>query len=92
MYCIYQIRNLVNNKTYIGQRKCPEDRTIYNDYYMGSGKILKKAINKHGIKNFKREILEICESKQKVNEIPSISKEITIWERKYTINQICRSF
>lgn len=24
MYYIYEIKNNINNKTYIGQRKCPE--------------------------------------------------------------------
>lgn len=67
MYYIYCITNLVNNKTYIGQRKCPKDRTIYNDYYMGSGKILNQAYEKYGKNNFQKSILAITETKENVN-------------------------
>lgn len=63
IYYIYKITNTINNKMYIGQHL-----GNINDSYMGSGKILKYAINKYGIKNFKKEIIEICESKQIANE------------------------
>ena len=41
---VYEITNLVNGKKYIGKRscKCP----IEEDKYIGSGKLLKKAIDK----------------------------------------------
>lgn len=58
---IYKTTNLINNKIYIGQDK------HNNTDYLGSGKILKKAIKKYGIKNFKKEILEICKSQEELN-------------------------
>ena len=53
-YYLYKITNLVNNKVYIGVHK-----TVHmNDGYMGSGKIIRQAIEKYGLSNFKKEIVE----------------------------------
>ncbi|GJQ43892.1 MAG: hypothetical protein JETCAE03_33900 [Ignavibacteriaceae bacterium] len=49
---IYKTTNLINNKIYIGKD------TKNQRQYFGSGKLIKKAIKKYGIKNFKKEILE----------------------------------
>ena len=53
-YYLYQITNLVNNKIYVGVHKTID----MNDGYMGSGKVIKRAIEKHGTDNFKKDILE----------------------------------
>ena len=57
MFYIYRITNNVNGKTYIGQRKCPKNKTPMEDSYMGSGKLIKRAIKKHGIENFTKTII-----------------------------------
>lgn len=55
---IYEITNLLNNKKYIGFK-------VYSkgwETYMGSCKPLNKDIEKLGVENFKRVILEECDS------------------------------
>ena len=53
---IYKITNLLNNKIYIGKD------TTNNDDYFGSGVLIKRAIDKYGINNFEKVILETCDS------------------------------
>ena len=62
---IYITTNLINNKKYIGQKKYGVKNC---ETYLGSGIILKQAIEKHGRENFKRDILEECYSKEELNE------------------------
>lgn len=57
MYTVYQTTNLINGKIYVGVHKT----TNPNDDYLGSGMILKNAVEKYGAENFKKEILYICE-------------------------------
>jgi len=59
---IYKTINLINNKIYIGQD------SNNNPKYLGSGLLLRKAINKYGKKNFKKEILEFCNNQNELNE------------------------
>lgn len=59
---IYKTTNLVNSKIYVGQD------SNNNSNYLGSGKLLCRAIKKYGIENFKKEIIEVCLSKTELNE------------------------
>ena len=56
-YYLYEIRNKLNGKKYVGVHKTDD----MNDGYMGSGKVLKLAVQKHGIENFEKIILEMFE-------------------------------
>ena len=57
-YTIYIITNLTNDKIYIG---CHKTNNL-DDGYLGSGKILQRAIKKYGEKSFKKEYLAIFDN------------------------------
>jgi len=57
-FIIYKTTCLVTGKFYVGMH-CTDN---LNDGYLGSGKILKLSIRKHGVENHVREVLLQCES------------------------------
>jgi group I intron endonuclease len=59
---IYKTTNLINNKIYVGQSK-NDDKN-----YLGSGTYIIKSIKKYGRSNFKKEILENCETPEQLND------------------------
>lgn len=56
---IYKTTNMLSGRYYIGMHSTDS----LDDGYLGSGNRLRLAIRKHGKSNFKREILEFCESR-----------------------------
>ena len=62
---IYLTTNLINNKKYVGQHR---SEIFEPNKYLGSGKLLQKAIDKYGKENFRCELLEECSSDSELNE------------------------
>lgn len=82
IFYIYKITNIQNGKYYIGAH----ETTNFNDDYMGSGKLLKQAIDKYGIENFKKEILHICKDRKDLYFQESIYVDQKCVEDSYSYN------
>lgn len=61
---IYKTTNLINNKVYIGKK----ESSSYVPSYLGSGKLIRKAIAKYGVENFKNEIVDVASNKEELNQ------------------------
>ena len=81
-YVIYEVTNLVNGKTYIGQHITDD----LEDGYLGSGKALKAAIKKYGRENFRREILLFARNEQALNILEMMAVTPEFCERKDNYN------
>lgn len=78
-YTVYKITNKLNAKFYIGKHKTKN----LDDGYMGSGKLIKDAIKKHGIDNFKKEILHVFETEDEMNEAEA--RLVVLGENSYNL-------
>lgn len=59
---IYETKNLVNGKTYIGKKQGEFDKTYY-----GSGMILQQALKKYGRENFEVVVLSTYNTEEDLN-------------------------
>ncbi len=71
IHSVYKTINLINQKYYIGKHSSKNP----NDEYLGSGLALQRAIKKHGLENFKKEVLHLYES-----EVDAYNKERELLE------------
>lgn len=80
---VYKTTNLINNKIYIGVHSTYE----LDDGYLGSGKLLRKAIEKYGRENFKKEILDFFNSKDECFDFESqlVNSEFVVEQSNYNI-------
>lgn len=84
-YYIYQITNLVNNKIYVGVHKTSH----LDDGYMGSGKVIRHAIEKHGLENFRKDILEFFQNAKDMyaREKEIVTEEFLLREDVYNLRR-----
>jgi len=82
-YTVYKITNLVNNKIYIGKHQT----TDLNDGYLGSGKLLRRAIGKYGVENFQKEILHVFDNEADMNarERELVTEDFVLQETNYNL-------
>ena len=84
-YLVYKTTNLVNGKIYIGKHETDN----LDDGYLGSGKLLRRAIEKYGEENFKREILFECSTREEMNakEAELVNEEFLKRDDVYNLKQ-----
>jgi group I intron endonuclease len=59
---VYKTTNLLDEKVYVGQDYHE------NPSYLGSGKLLTRAVKKYGKENFVKEVIDFAESMRELNE------------------------
>ena len=77
---VYKTTNKVNGRFYIGVHTSSEA----DDEYLGSGKLLKQAINKYGRQSFEKTIIAKFKNKKKAYELESL-----IVDKNLTANRKC---
>lgn len=89
---IYRIRNLVNNKSYIGSAINLKNRWAVHQYTFNKGKHPNRYLNfafiKYGLINFIFEVLEYCKKEDLINKEQSW---IDFCNPEYNIRKIAKS-
>lgn len=81
-YLVYQTTNTVNNYIYVGVHITSN----LDDGYLGSGKLLARAIAKYGADKFERTILHMCENIDQMFELESQIVNEAFVQRQDTYN------
>lgn len=86
-YTVYRTVNMLNNKEYVGFHTVKsldniiceksENGSIFDDGYLGSGKLIKQALEKYGPMNMYQELIMVTDDKQ---EAENLEKEIVCRE------------
>ena len=83
-HLLYKITNKINGKYYIGVHSTDS----IDDGYMGSGKLIKRAVEHYGPENFVREIVFRGESREEVLELEEliVSPEFVKLDESYNLS------
>lgn len=84
-FYLYQITNNLNGKIYVGVHQTAN----LQDGYMGSGKVIQRALAKHGVENFTKVILETFEDEKSMyaREAELVNDEFLSREDVYNIRR-----
>lgn len=82
-FTVYKITNLLDGKFYIGKH---QTENLEDDYY-GSGNYVRRAIAKHGLENFKKEILFVFDNEADMNakEAELVTRDICDRDDTYNL-------
>lgn len=82
-FIIYRVICLENGKVYVGKHQTED----LDDGYLGSGKMLRKAIEKYGADKFKKEILHVFETEEEMNakEAELVTEEFCARDDTYNL-------
>lgn len=79
LYSVYKTVNKVNNKQIIGVRCLKNNETIianksefgsiFDSGYLGSGKLIREAIEKYGPLNFSQELILLTDNRKTAEEL-----------------------
>lgn len=83
LYTIYQITHRESGKCYIGKHQTND----LNDGYMGSGHLIRRAIQKHGKEAFHKEVLHVFSTEEEMNEKEKelVTSEFCLREDNYNL-------
>ena len=79
---IYMITNCITGKSYVGRRKLLTTSVGQLHSYYGSGSYIRRAIQAHGIENFKKVYIDVAYNDEELDE-----KEIYYIEKYKTIER-----
>lgn len=82
-YTVYQTTNLVNGKIYVGIHTTENP----DDSYLGSGELLRAAIQKYGTTSFKKEVLFVFDNPEEMaaKEAEIVTREFVDREDTYNL-------
>jgi group I intron endonuclease len=87
MFQVYQIENTVNNMYYVGLH----NGDIYFDNYYGSGKLITRAVKKHGKEIFDRQVIATFTNKELAKWFEKCLVGISVAEDPMSYNLVAGS-
>lgn len=84
-HILYKTTNLINSKYYIGIHQIED--WLVGDTYLGSGKLLQKAIRKYGKSNFSKETICVCPTREYARQLEKliVNKELVKNSKCYNL-------